>query len=150
RHSGNKFTEKDISDDVVSRLTVREKVSTGMDLPLSKESKRILAYAAEEAELLRHRYIGVEHLMLGMLREERCLAADVLSKYGLTLSGVREHLAQAATLPEETAPMKRTIKYTLGNILEQHGARRSFVDLSHTIEHGMITYKGLPAPLICD
>src|SRR6185295_4922013 len=27
---------------------------------------------------------------------------------------------------------------------------RSFIDLSHTIEHGMITYRGLPAPLICD
>jgi len=34
---------------------------------------------------------------------------------------------------------------------EQPGARlRRFIDLSHTIEHGMITYKGLPAPLICD
>src|SRR5919109_2756651 len=30
------------------------------------------------------------------------------------------------------------------------GASASLVDLSHTIEHGMITYKGLPAPLICD
>ncbi|MBV8063230.1 MAG: hypothetical protein JOY51_06515, partial [Nevskia sp.] len=34
---------------------------------------------------------------------------------------------------------------------EQPGARlRRLVDLSHTVEHGMITYKGLPAPLICD
>ena len=36
------------------------------------------------------------------------------------------------------------------NRIEHSAAPRSFIDLSHTIEHGMITYRGLPAPLICD
>jgi kynurenine formamidase len=31
-----------------------------------------------------------------------------------------------------------------------HAARRRLIDVSHTIEHGMITYKGFPAPIICD
>ena len=30
------------------------------------------------------------------------------------------------------------------------GSRRRLIDVSHTVEHGMVTYKGLPAPLICD
>src|ERR1044072_1412096 len=49
-----------------------EKVSTSVDLPLSNECKRVLAYAAEEAERLSHKHIGTEHLLLGLLREEKC------------------------------------------------------------------------------
>ena len=43
---------------------VRDKVSTSVDLPLSNESKRVLAYSAEEAEALGHKHIGAEHLLL--------------------------------------------------------------------------------------
>ena len=56
--------------EIESRSQKRAKISTAVDLPLSSESKRVLAYAAEEAERLGHKYIGVEHLLLGMLREE--------------------------------------------------------------------------------
>src|SRR5215475_5486822 len=45
------------------------KMSTSVDLPLSNESKRVLAYAAEEAERLQSKVIGVQHLALGLLRE---------------------------------------------------------------------------------
>src|SRR5262249_53827349 len=54
---------------VEQRSTIHEKVSTSIDLPLSNECKRILAYAAEEASALQHRHIGTEHLLLGILRE---------------------------------------------------------------------------------
>jgi ATP-dependent Clp protease ATP-binding subunit ClpA len=66
-----------------------------LDLPLSHECKRILAYAAEEAERLNHRHIGTEHLMLGILREEKCLAANILQERGLRLDRIREELARA-------------------------------------------------------
>jgi hypothetical protein len=72
---------------------VREKISTAVDLPLSHESKRVLAYAAEEAELLNHRHLGTGHLMLALLREENCLAATLLRECGLTIGLVREKLA---------------------------------------------------------
>jgi len=42
----------------------RKTISTSVDLPLSNESKRVLAYAAEEAERLAHKHIGSERLML--------------------------------------------------------------------------------------
>ncbi len=45
-----------------------ERVSTSVDLPLSQESKRSLAYAAEEAERLSHKHIDTPHLLLGLLR----------------------------------------------------------------------------------
>src|SRR5256714_12820266 len=77
------------------RTTIREKVSTSIDLPLSNECKRILAYAAEEAERLNHRHIGTEHLLLGILREEKCVAAEILHERGLRLNAIREELARS-------------------------------------------------------
>lgn len=70
--------------------TIREGVSTSMDLPLSNESKRALAYAAEEAERLSHKHIGTEHLLLGLLREQRCVAAVILNDIGIDLEKARE------------------------------------------------------------
>jgi len=72
---------------------VREKLPTSVDLPLSEESKRVLAYAAEEAEQLGHQHIGTEHLLLGLLREENCLAATLLRERGLRIGPVRQKLA---------------------------------------------------------
>ena len=69
-----------------------EKVSTSMDLPLSHDCKRVLAYGAEEAERLNHKHIGTEHLLLGLLREEKCFAAQLLGEQGLTLHSVREQV----------------------------------------------------------
>src|SRR6516162_7220486 len=63
-----------------------EKTATSVDLPLSNQSKRVLAYAAEEAERLADSHIGAEHLLLGLLREEKCLAARILTERGLQLS----------------------------------------------------------------
>src|SRR5215831_4194785 len=47
-----------IRKQIESRTAVREKVSTSVDMPLSEESKRVLGYAAEEAEGLAHPHIG--------------------------------------------------------------------------------------------
>ena len=54
-----------IRKQIEGHTTIREKVSTSVDLPLSNECKRVLAYAAEEAERLSHKHIGTEHLLLG-------------------------------------------------------------------------------------
>ena len=75
---------------------MREKVSTSVDLPLSHECKRVLAYGAEEAERLNHKHIGTEHLLLGLLREEKCFAAEILHERGLRLSTIREEIAAVA------------------------------------------------------
>ena len=72
---------------------VRPKISTSVDLPLSHESKRVLAYSAEEAEKLKHVYIGPRHLLLGLLREENSLAANLLRERGLTIEKVRAEVA---------------------------------------------------------
>ncbi len=84
-----------IRKQIEGQTTIREKVSTSVDLPLSHECKRVLAYGAEEAERLGHKHIGTEHLLLGLLREEKCLAAEILHERGLRLSTIREELQRA-------------------------------------------------------
>jgi ATP-dependent Clp protease ATP-binding subunit ClpC len=83
-----------IRKQIEGRTTIREKVSTSVDLPLSQECKRVLAYAAEEAEHLSHKHIGTEHLLLGLLREEKSFAAEILHERGLRLSAIREELGR--------------------------------------------------------
>jgi len=70
----------------------REKIPGPVDLPLSSASKRALAFAAEEAALLSNKHICTEHLLLGLLREERCLASEILQERGLRLTHTREEL----------------------------------------------------------
>src|SRR5438270_4524406 len=93
-----------IRKQIEGHTTIREKVSTSVDLPLSNECKRVLAYAAEEAERLSHRHIGTEHLLLGLLREEKCFAAEILHERGLRLSTIREELARSTQ--EKAAPQR--------------------------------------------
>src|ERR1700756_2443651 len=91
----NHSSIESIRKEIEGRTTIREKVSTSIDLPLTTEYKRILAYAAEEAERLNHRHIGTEHLLLGILREEKCVAAEILHERGLRLNAIREELARS-------------------------------------------------------
>jgi ATP-dependent Clp protease ATP-binding subunit ClpA len=92
RHNSSSLDS--IRSEVERRTTILEKVSTSIDLSLSHECKRILAYSAEEAQRLNHRHIGTEHLLLGILREEKCLAAQILRESGLHLDTIREELAR--------------------------------------------------------
>src|SRR6266446_5577344 len=68
-----------IRKQIEGHTTIREKVSTSVDLPLS------------------HEHIGTEHLLLGLLREEKCFAAEILHERGLRLSQIREELARSSS-----------------------------------------------------
>jgi hypothetical protein len=81
-----------IRNQIDGNTKVREKISTSVDLPLSNECKRILAYAAEEAGQMASKHIGPEHLLLGMLREDKCFAAEILTERGVRLPEVRKEL----------------------------------------------------------
>jgi bifunctional UDP-N-acetylglucosamine pyrophosphorylase/glucosamine-1-phosphate N-acetyltransferase len=87
-------TVESIRKRIEAHATIREKGSTSVDTPLSDESKRVLAYAAEEAEKLGNKHIGTEHLLLGLLREEKCFAAQILDERGLRLDQIRDELAR--------------------------------------------------------
>lgn len=75
------------------------KHSTSVDFPLSNLSKRVLAYAAEEANKLASRPIGTEHLLLGLLREKESDVPNALAKVGIDLRSARNKIRAAQGLP---------------------------------------------------
>ena len=68
-------------------------VSMGQ-LPFTPRAKKVLELASEEATNLRHNYIGTEHLLLGLIRENEGVAAQVLMNLGLKLEEVREEVLE--------------------------------------------------------
>src|SRR5215471_9547009 len=97
-----------IRHQIERRTLLREKISTSVELPLAPETKQILAYAHEESDRLQHRHIGTEHLLLGLLREERSMAAEILYERGLRLSAVRDEVARQAGTETRTTQKKDT------------------------------------------
>ena len=65
-------------------------IPTSTDMPLSQSAKRVLAYAAEEAERIGHKHIGCEHLLLALGRGEETLAAQLLHLHGFDITKARE------------------------------------------------------------
>src|SRR5947209_49666 len=61
-------------------------------LPQTPRAKKVIEYAIAEARDLNHNYVGTEHLLLGLLREEEGLAAQVLMNLNLKLEEVREEV----------------------------------------------------------
>ena len=63
--------------------------ATGPDLPYTSRAKKVLELAMGEARELNHSYVGTEHLLLGLLREEKGIAAQVLADAGVNLDTAR-------------------------------------------------------------
>jgi ATP-dependent Clp protease ATP-binding subunit ClpC len=59
------------------------------ELPYTSRAKKVLEFAMAEARELNHSYVGTEHLLLGLLREEKGIAAEVLNQLGVTLEEAR-------------------------------------------------------------
>lgn len=77
-------------------------------LPLSNPSKRVLAYAAEEADQLVSKAIGNEHLLLGLLREKKSDVPDALAAVGIDLRSARKRIRQELGLSiSEREPERR-------------------------------------------
>lgn len=106
-HGSVEFIRKQIK----GHTTIREKLSTSVDLPLSNECNRVLAHAAEEAERFSHKHVGTEHLLLGLLREEKSFAAEILHERGLHLLTIREQLA--GTSQEKAQPQRQRESFLL-------------------------------------
>lgn len=87
-------TVENIRREVEERIVLRERIPQSAELHLSPEAKKILIYANEESRSLKNRHIGPEHLLLGLLREEKSVAAEILFHYGLKLRDVREEVSR--------------------------------------------------------
>ena len=89
------------------RLEVEKLVKSGPEtvtmgkLPQTPRAKKVIEYAIEEARNLNHNYVGTEHLLLGLLREQDGVAAQVLMNLSLRLEDVREEVLNLLGASEE-------------------------------------------------
>ena len=74
-----------LREEVATRIDAKEKFPTSVDIPVSPAAKRVLNHANEASEQLQQRHVGTEHLLVGLLREGKSLAA-----HGITLDTLEE------------------------------------------------------------
>lgn len=93
-----------------AREGTSERVPTSTEIPFTDQAKRIiLEHAVNEANALGHTHLGNEHLLLGILREDRSFAAELLGRHGLKTRTLREDFAKLPVVPSpepETPPTK--------------------------------------------
>jgi ATP-dependent Clp protease ATP-binding subunit ClpA len=150
-----RFLRQDAAESIREEIDLRtpkqEKTPTQVDLPLSKESKRVLGYAAEEAEKLKHKHIGTEHLLFGLLREEKSFAAEILREQGLRLSMVRETLAGTLAAEEVNesvggAELGRSFLAERAKELNSIRPRVEMMDAAGNVLWSVAWYPGLAIP----
>jgi ATP-dependent Clp protease ATP-binding subunit ClpC len=94
RFLGSPWVAEQVWREVERKKPVRPPIPPGVDLKLSPEAKHVLRLAADFAEQLSSKTIRTEHLLLGLLREEGCFAAELLNGHGVHLASTREELGR--------------------------------------------------------
>ena len=84
------FSQKQFEAELVSRMPPTENVLTLGEIPFSPQAKKVLELSVEEARLLGQNYIGTEHILLGLIKEDSGIAAQVLKSFGLSLPMLRK------------------------------------------------------------
>ncbi len=90
----------------VERQVTRGERRLGQDMQLAPKAKRVIDLAYDEARRLNNNYIGSEHLLLGLIREEEGLAGRVLNKLGVDLERTRREVVQ---LQDEVRPLQEQV-----------------------------------------
>lgn len=100
----------DIRREIEGERIFVERISSTAELPLSEGSKKILAYASHEAESMLHASVGSEHLLVGILRVEGCLAMRILARHNMDVESVREVVMNTAR-SREASKQKRELPF---------------------------------------
>jgi ATP-dependent Clp protease ATP-binding subunit ClpC len=95
----------------------------------TERARQVVVLAQDEARLLTHNYIGTEHLLLGLLREEEGLAARVLDVFGVTVGEVRAQVARRVGQGNEIATGQIPFTPRVKKVLEL--ALREALSLGH-------------------
>lgn len=111
-----------------------EKLSTSVDLPLSHPARRILAYAAEEAERLEHKIIDTQHLIAGMLLEQNTVAAQTLLQHGVTIERLRVQLSPIANNETIVGALRKTFAPMASRLTPEDEPAVTFFPKSGTAE----------------
>lgn len=93
-----------IRREIEDRIVVRDRIPQSSELHLSSATKQILFYANEESRGLKNRHIGPEHLLMGIIREEKSVAAEILFGFGLRIQDLRDAMIARTGLPGIATP----------------------------------------------
>ncbi len=113
------------------RLEVEKLVQSGPEmvtmgkLPQTPRAKKVIEYSMEEARNLNHNYVGTEHILLGLLREQEGVAAQVLMNLGLKLDDVREEVLNLLGHGLEPEGGDRGGRDTGGGVAESSSSKSS-------------------------
>jgi uncharacterized protein (TIGR02246 family) len=108
-----------IRKEIESQIKINKRISTSVEVPLTPECIHILHFAAEEADLLNLTFVGTEHLLLGILREDKCKAARILHADGLDLAAMKLELARRGATEINLLHGPASVEVKIGQVLEQ-------------------------------
>jgi len=138
---------RQIESEAAVRNQGQAKLPAHGDLPLSNDAKQVLFNSADEAERMGDAHIGVEHMLLGLLREQGTFAAKLLAKNGLELNAIREHLKSPISprvIPETPATERQHRERTADDCIE-------FIDVETGERVGIIgIHANYPLPRASD
>jgi ATP-dependent Clp protease ATP-binding subunit ClpC len=122
-------------------------------------ARTTLVMAQEEARLLHHNFIGTEHILLGLLRQEDSVAGEVLTSFGVSLDTARrqvQHTLGAATAastktelgsPPFTPRAKKVLELALREALQLH---HSYIGTEHLLLGIIREGEGVGAKVLID
>ncbi|MFZ6017200.1 MAG: ATP-dependent Clp protease ATP-binding subunit [Nitrospirota bacterium] len=84
------LTVEEIRMEIERNLPSGSNILTFGDIPFTPRAKKVLEFSVEEARLLGHNYIGSEHMLLGLIREDEGIAGKILRNFGVNLLGARQ------------------------------------------------------------
>ena len=79
-----------VRQDIEAAIPKGTNTLTYDEIPFTSKARRALELAVDEARLLKHNYIGSEHILLGLIREEEGIAGNILRSLGANIFGARQ------------------------------------------------------------
>ena len=111
-------------------------------LPHTPRAKKVIEYSIEEARNLNHIYVGTEHLLLGLLREQEGVAAQVLMNLGLELEAVRQEVLNLLGHNLPTAEERTELERAHAILLASGSAARSLAAAASPTENTLLVCIG--------
>ncbi|MGW8272743.1 MAG: Clp protease N-terminal domain-containing protein, partial [Thermodesulfovibrionales bacterium] len=99
---------EEVRMEIERNLPLGTNLLTFGDIPFTPRAKKVLELAVEEARLLGHNYIGSEHLLLAIIREDEGIAGKILRNLGANLLGARQLTINLSMNAQPSAREKRS------------------------------------------
>jgi ATP-dependent Clp protease ATP-binding subunit ClpC len=121
----------------------------------TERARLVLVYAQEEARGLRHNYLGTEHILLGLLRDEESVATQALASFDVTIEEVRAQIARIVGQSDEvltgqipfTPRAKKVLELSLR---EAMGLGHDYIGPEHILLGIVRENEGLAARVLLD